>query len=253
MSSRLAPLGRKGHTAAVVRLVGEPCVLIFGGAPAGRRGLSNAIYSVSLALLSAGAGTWERHRPSGTAPAPRHGHTLTPVEGGKRLVLFGGVAESGELLGDIQVMRERTVRARRCLTGGLEAVDPKLDASLLAVPLRRGPRGDHQCENQKTHGTDALVSPISDRSLSSRPSKRDEHVLTLGSLLLDVGTPFLFPRFWRRKAERFRGRRSKLPSETSRPPGTGTRRARFRRGRATPQALLGEGVFWCSAGRGGRP
>ncbi len=117
VSSRLAPLGRKGHTAAVVPHVGEPRVLIFGGAPAGRRGLSNAVYSVSLALLSAGAGTWERHRPTGTAPAPRQGHTLTPVEGGKRLVLFGGVAENGELLGDIQVRKGEAVQGRSTLGG----------------------------------------------------------------------------------------------------------------------------------------
>lgn len=78
-------------------------MLIFGGAPAGRRGLSNALYSVGLALLSVGEGTWERHRPKGAAPAPRQGHSLTAMAGGKRLVLFGGVAENGELLGDIHV------------------------------------------------------------------------------------------------------------------------------------------------------
>lgn len=84
-------------------LGGQPCVLVFGGAPAGRRGLSNALYSVGLALLSVGEGTWERHRPTGAAPAPRQGHSLTVVAGGKRLVLFGGVAENGELFGDIHV------------------------------------------------------------------------------------------------------------------------------------------------------
>lgn len=106
LPSRLAPLGRKGHSASVVPLGGHPRVLIFGGAPAGRRGLSNALYSVDLAQLSAGHGTWERHRPTGTAPAPRQGHSLTEVAGGKRLVLFGGMAENGELLGDIQVRKE---------------------------------------------------------------------------------------------------------------------------------------------------
>ncbi|CAM9473756.1 unnamed protein product, partial [Scytosiphon promiscuus] len=104
LSSRLAPLGRKGHTASVVSLRSRPHVLIFGGAPAGRRGLSNALYSADLALLSRGEGVWERHRPSGIAPAPRQGHTLTALIGGKRLVLFGGVAEGGELLRDIHVL-----------------------------------------------------------------------------------------------------------------------------------------------------
>lgn len=111
LSSRLAPLGRKGHSASVVPLGGQPRVLIFGGAPAGRRGLSNALYSVDLAQLSAGQGTWERHRPTGAAPAPRQGHSLTAVAGGKLLVLFGGVAENGELLGDIQVRGRRLFRA----------------------------------------------------------------------------------------------------------------------------------------------
>lgn len=89
-----------------MHLGGHPRILIFGGAPAGRRGLSNALYSVDLAQLSAGQGTWERHRPVGTVPAPRQGHSFTAVAGGKRLVLFGGVAENGELLGDIQVRKE---------------------------------------------------------------------------------------------------------------------------------------------------
>lgn len=113
LSSRLAPLGRKGHSASVVPLGGHLRVLIFGGAPAGRRGLSNALYSVGLAQLSAGQGTWERHRPAGAAPAPRQGHSLTAVAGGKRLVLFGGVAENGELLGDIQVRKDSCKRPRR--------------------------------------------------------------------------------------------------------------------------------------------
>ncbi|CAM9463722.1 unnamed protein product [Ectocarpus fasciculatus] len=104
LSSRLAPLGRKGHTASIVPLRDRPCVLIFGGAPAGRRGLSNALYSVDLAMLSAGEGTWERHKPSGAAPAPRHGHSMTAVAGGNRLVLFGGKAENGDRLGDVQIL-----------------------------------------------------------------------------------------------------------------------------------------------------
>lgn len=90
---------------------GQPRVLIFGGAPAGRRGLSNALYSVDLAQLSAGQGTWERHRPAGTAPAPRQGHSFTAVASGKRVVLFGGVGEDGDLLGDIQVRREAVFTA----------------------------------------------------------------------------------------------------------------------------------------------
>lgn len=110
LPSRLAPLGRKGHTATVAPLRDQACVFIFGGAPAGRRGLSQAIYSVELSRLSIGEGTWERHRPGGTAPAAREGHTLTAVSGGKRLVLFGGVGEDGKLLRDVQVkcVRPRT-------------------------------------------------------------------------------------------------------------------------------------------------
>ncbi|CAM9882196.1 unnamed protein product, partial [Laminaria digitata] len=104
VSSRLAPLGRKGHTATVACIRGQNRVLLFGGAPAGRRGLSGALYSVDLAKLSVGEGTWERHQPAGTAPAPRQGHSLTAVAGGKRLVLFGGVGEGGGILGDVQIL-----------------------------------------------------------------------------------------------------------------------------------------------------
>eukprot|EP00903_Cladosiphon_okamuranus_P011651 g10959.t1 len=54
--------------------------------------------------LSTGQGTWERHRPAGSAPTPRQGHSFTAVANGKRLVLFGGLAENGELLSDIQIL-----------------------------------------------------------------------------------------------------------------------------------------------------
>lgn len=67
-------------------------------------GLSNALYSVEMSRLSVGEGTWERHRPGGTAPAARQNHSFTPVNAGKRLVLFGGIGDAGELLGDIQVL-----------------------------------------------------------------------------------------------------------------------------------------------------
>lgn len=97
---------------------------MFGGVPAGRRGLSNALYSVDLARLSVGDGIWERHRPSGAAPAPRHGHTLTVVGGGERLVLFGGIADNGELLGDIQV-RTGVWRAVVCWSWELDVVRMK--------------------------------------------------------------------------------------------------------------------------------
>lgn len=50
-----------------------------------------------------GEGTWERHRPGGTIPLARHGHSFTVVGGGRRLVLYGGLGESGGLLNDVQV------------------------------------------------------------------------------------------------------------------------------------------------------
>lgn len=75
-------------------------------------------------------------------------------------------------------------------------------------------------------------------------------------------TPFLLSshhswklstRFSRLTMDIFPGRRCKLPSETFRPLGTGTRRVRFQRGRDTKQASLAEEVFWCSGGREGLP
>lgn len=113
VSSRLAPLGRKGHTASVACIRGQSRVVIFGGAPAGRRGLSNALYSVDLAKLGDGEGTWERHQPRGTPPAPRQGHSMTAVAGGKRLVLFGGIGDGGGILGDVQVPQTHSLRGSR--------------------------------------------------------------------------------------------------------------------------------------------
>lgn len=81
-------------------------MFLFGGAPAGQRGLSNALYSVEISRLSEGKGTWERHRPGGKTPLARQEHSLTAVRRGKRLVLFGGAGELGELLGDVQAYAE---------------------------------------------------------------------------------------------------------------------------------------------------
>lgn len=103
ISSRLAPLGRKGHKAAVAPLCGKVHVFIFGGAPGGRQGLSNCLYSIDLQWLSAGEGTWERHRPGGATPRGRQGHSFTSIEEGRRLVVYGGLGEDGQLLDDIQV------------------------------------------------------------------------------------------------------------------------------------------------------
>lgn len=104
ISSRLAPLGRKGHSATVAPLCDESHVFIFGGAPRGRLGLSNALYSIELLRLSSGEGIWKRHRPGGAVPPARQGHSFTVVGGGRRLVLYGGVGESGDLLNDVQVL-----------------------------------------------------------------------------------------------------------------------------------------------------
>ncbi|CAN0126914.1 unnamed protein product, partial [Hapterophycus canaliculatus] len=146
LSSRLAPLGRKGHTASVISFRSRPCILMFGGAPVGRRGLSNALYSVDLALLSAGEGIWERHRPSGAAPAPRQGHTLTVLAGGKRLVLFGGVAENGELLRDVQILE----------TDGENVSWAAVQAPVGDLPAAR--HGHSACEVSVTAGYAAGVS-----------------------------------------------------------------------------------------------
>ncbi|CAM9973633.1 unnamed protein product, partial [Discosporangium mesarthrocarpum] len=104
--TRLAPLGRKGHAVAIAQRWGRPFVLLFGGAPAGRRGLSNALYLIGHRELVAGGGDgmWERPEPRGRAPEPRQGHSFTALDGGERAVVFGGMAEGGELLNDVQVL-----------------------------------------------------------------------------------------------------------------------------------------------------
>ena len=87
-------------------------MILFGGAPAGRRDPSNALYYASMSELSGSNGMsrmamWHRGMASGTPPRPRYGHTATRV-GLSSVAYYGGVCSNGELLGDIAVLDTET-------------------------------------------------------------------------------------------------------------------------------------------------
>ena len=58
--SKLSPLPRKSHTTTVASHEGNACVILFGGAPSGKKAPSNALYWVRIADLEGSEGEAER-------------------------------------------------------------------------------------------------------------------------------------------------------------------------------------------------
>jgi hypothetical protein len=93
-------------------------VILFGGAPSGKKAPSNALYWVRIADLegteesSMGSkGTrmafWNRAAAKGAPPRPRYGHTATRLSN-NQLAIFGGAAGDGELLNDLAILDTET-------------------------------------------------------------------------------------------------------------------------------------------------
>jgi len=112
--SKLSPLPRKYHTTTVAMHDMQPAVLLFGGAPSGRKQPSNALYWVRVSDLegteggSTGAASsrmavWHRAAAKGTPPCPRYGHTATRLSNAN-IAIFGGCTGDGELLNDIAIL-----------------------------------------------------------------------------------------------------------------------------------------------------
>ncbi|GMI09170.1 hypothetical protein TrVE_jg12647 [Triparma verrucosa] len=104
----LSPLPRKLHTTAIASHLGEAVVILFGGAPSGRKDPSNALYWVEAASLEGVGGKakvamWNRAAAKGAPPAPRYGHTCTRLTINK-LAVFGGSGSNGELYNDIAIL-----------------------------------------------------------------------------------------------------------------------------------------------------
>ena len=81
VKSGLAPLPRKGHTCTLVGSSNEAQVVVFGGEPSGKGAPMNDIHTVSVGSLLSGVAMWEKPRPAGDVPAPRHGHTAVALVG----------------------------------------------------------------------------------------------------------------------------------------------------------------------------
>lgn len=82
VKSGLAPLPRKGHTCTLVGSGGHDAqVVVFGGEPSGKGAPMSDIHTVSVGSLLSGVAMWEKPRPLGDVPAPRHGHTAVALVG----------------------------------------------------------------------------------------------------------------------------------------------------------------------------
>ena len=104
----LSPLPRKSHATCVASHCGTAVVILFGGAPSGRKDPSNALYWVESASLEghnnkAKVAMWNRAAAKGAPPAPRYGHSCTRITINK-LAVFGGSGSNGELYNDVAIL-----------------------------------------------------------------------------------------------------------------------------------------------------
>jgi hypothetical protein len=79
VKSGLAPLPRKGHTCTMVGKGTDAQVIVFGGEPSGKGAPMNDTHCVSVKSLLEGVAMWEKQRPLGDTPSPRHGHTAVAM------------------------------------------------------------------------------------------------------------------------------------------------------------------------------
>ena len=111
VKSGLAPLPRKGHTCNMVGTGASAQVVVFGGEPSGKGMPMNDTHCVTVTSLLEGVAMWEKQRPLGDLPSPRHGHTAVAlVDTPKKkegdadqsyLVVFGGTGGGGLLFNDV--------------------------------------------------------------------------------------------------------------------------------------------------------
>jgi N-acetylneuraminic acid mutarotase len=104
----LAPLARKGHTVTRISSTGAPILVMLGGAPSG----SAKVCSMAPYVLTADEQILHANRAMWTTPdldcdhlpIARYGHSCTPsFTPEPHLIIFGGMADDGELLDDMQV------------------------------------------------------------------------------------------------------------------------------------------------------
>jgi hypothetical protein len=109
VKSGLAPLPRKGHTCTMVGEGTEASIVVFGGEPSGKGTPMNDTHCVSVGSLLEGVAMWEKQRPLGDTPSPRHGHTAVALVDSSTktnpdqsyLVMFGGTGGGGLLFNDV--------------------------------------------------------------------------------------------------------------------------------------------------------
>ena len=122
VKSGLAPLPRKGHSCTMVGGGVDGHVVVFGGEPSGKGAPMNDTHCVTVGSLLEGVAMWEKQRPLGDTPSPRHGHTAvalvdSPHQHGRDrhdqheewttepdqsyLVVFGGTGGGGLLFNDV--------------------------------------------------------------------------------------------------------------------------------------------------------
>ncbi|KAG0338935.1 hypothetical protein BG004_007029 [Podila humilis] len=82
-------------------------MLVFGG-DFGRGTLSDSLNLFQPSSTSATDGSWFLQDDKGTLPSARTGACMVPMEGGSKMLLFGGESEQGESLRDLYVLEVST-------------------------------------------------------------------------------------------------------------------------------------------------
>jgi hypothetical protein len=200
VKSGLAPLPRKGHTCTLVSGGGHDAqVVVFGGEPSGKGAPMSDVHTVSVGSLLSGVAMWEKPRPLGDVPAPRHGHSAVALVGSvsshnaaaagsghgghstltratmaelnannssaqqSQVVVFGGTGGGGLLFNDVFSYGLTTKTWEAILCEGVSPA-PRYGHTAQLIPGRKkgrhGKQQHHQQQHQQTPYRMGGASPL---------------------------------------------------------------------------------------------
>ena len=162
VKSGLAPLPRKGHSCTMVGNDADAQVVVFAGEPSGKGMAMNDTHCVSVGSLLEGVAMWEKQRPLGDIPSPRHGHTaVSLVDGSKKadqpyLVVFGGTGGGGLLFNDVYTFGLVTKEWEIVICDGISP-PPRYGHTAAMIPKRQRHAKGSSGVQYKSGGRDPLM------------------------------------------------------------------------------------------------
>jgi hypothetical protein len=93
-------------------------LLVHGGTVAVGNVIQRSLYE--YVPSGGGAGKWTILSDNGDVPPGRQSHCMVPAYGGSKMVIFGGIDQSGEALGDVYILDMETLRWTKGTEGSPE-------------------------------------------------------------------------------------------------------------------------------------